>query len=68
VLQDGELTRLRVQTGVDDGTTTAVTGGDLEEGMQVVTAAGTPGTASAAPAARSPLLPQRRARPQGGGR
>jgi HlyD family secretion protein len=70
VLRDGRLARVQVQLGVNDGTTTAVIGGQLEEGAQVVTAVPSAATASAAPASGSPLLPQRmnRNRGQGGSR
>jgi HlyD family secretion protein len=67
VLQDGVPTRLRVETGIDDGTTTAVVEGELREGMHVVTALGQ-AAAAAAPQSGSPLLPQRRPRQQGAGR
>jgi HlyD family secretion protein len=70
VLRDRRLARVQVQLGVNDGTTTAVIGGQLEEGAQVVTAVPSAATASAAPASGSPLLPQRmnRNRGQGGSR
>jgi HlyD family secretion protein len=69
VLRDGRLARVPVQVGVNDGTATAIVGGELQEGARVVTAVaaqtGTPVQRSA-----SPLLPQRpgRARAQGGAR
>src|SRR6185436_6537237 len=37
VLNGETLTSVRVETGVDDGTTTAIVGGDLSEGARVVT-------------------------------
>jgi hypothetical protein len=57
---------VRVQTGLSNGTATAVIDGDLQEGTPVVTglvaASGTP-----ASPARSPLIPQRgRGNRQGG--
>jgi HlyD family secretion protein len=58
VLADGMLRRVAVQTGVNDGTVTAITGGDLEEGARVVT--GVPAaSASASRSSGSPLIPQR---------
>jgi HlyD family secretion protein len=68
ILRDGRLVRVPVQTSVNDGTTTALTGGDLQEDAQVVTAAGT--AQAAAPATQnsgSPLLPQRMNRSRTGG-
>ena len=55
VLHEGRLEPVDVQLGITDGTTTAVLGGDLAEGAQVVT-----GTTTASPATQttgSPLLP-----------
>ncbi len=63
VLQDGGLVRVRVETGIDDGTTTAVTGERLKEGARVVTSVTRAAAGTANPATGSPLLPQRRARP-----
>ncbi|MBP6719093.1 MAG: efflux RND transporter periplasmic adaptor subunit, partial [Rhodoferax sp.] len=37
VLQDGVATAVSVTTGINDGRMTEVTGGDLREGMQVIT-------------------------------
>ena len=54
VIRDGQLEPVNVRLGVTDGTTTAVLGGDLSEGAQVVTgAAGTTTTQTTG----SPLLP-----------
>ncbi len=73
LLGDDGLDRVAVQTGISDGTLTAITGGDLREGARVVTgvAAGT----TAARSSGSPLIPQRpgrstsgSARPEGGAR
>ncbi len=66
LLRDGKLQPVRVQTGLSNGTATAVIDGDLQEGTPVVTglvaASGTP-----ASPARSPLIPQRgRGNRQGG--
>ena len=60
VLGDTGLRRVPVQTGINDGVTTAITGGDLREGAKVVTGlkAGAGATRAAASSA-SPLLPQR---------
>jgi HlyD family secretion protein len=57
VLTNGQLQPVRVRTGISDGMTTAILGGDLEEQAQVVT--GVAATAAAAPASGSPLIPQR---------
>jgi HlyD family secretion protein len=63
VLQDGRLTRVPVETGINDGTITAVTGGTLKEGAQVVTAVAAQSAAAPTGASsRSPLLPQRQNR------
>ena len=56
VLNDGGLRQVPVQTAVNDGTTTAVVGGDLREGTRVVTGVLAIGAASASNA--SPLLPR----------
>jgi HlyD family secretion protein len=57
---EGRLQAATVETGVSDGTTVAVTGGELREGARVVTGQTAPATASAAPAGgTSPLVPQR---------
>jgi HlyD family secretion protein len=55
-LQDGHIRPVRVQTGISDGTATAITGGDLTEGAQVVTGMAAAPATGAAPAT-SPLLP-----------
>jgi HlyD family secretion protein len=55
-LQDGNLRPVRVQTGISDGTATAITGGELADGTPVVTGMAAAATASGAPAT-SPLLP-----------
>ena len=57
-----------VQASVNDGTTTAITGGELKEGARVVTGAAQPAPpASPAPASGWPLVPQRPRRPGSGG-
>jgi HlyD family secretion protein len=65
VLHEGTLTRVPVQTGISDGTQTAVVGGELNPGSRVVTGTTSPDATTPAPAASSPLLPQGR---RGGGR
>ena len=68
VYADGAIQPHRVETGLSNGTMTAITGGDLAEGADVVTSAGdTKQNASAAPAT-SPLLPFGGRRSGGGGR
>ena len=57
VLRDGKLQLLRVRTGVTDGATTAILGGDLKEGDQVVTGMTEPGAAAAQQTNTSPLIP-----------
>lgn len=74
VLRDGRLRRVRVETSTSDGVATAVVGGELKEGDQVVTGVAAPATAAATPSSGSPLLPRRLGnrggqgrRPAGGG-
>ena len=67
VLSGESLTAVRVETGVDDGTTTAIVGGDLQEGARVVTGAAQAATATAQPSSASPLMPQRPRRAGSGG-
>ena len=50
------LRQVPVQTGVNDGTTTAIVGGDLREGARVVT--GVAADAAASASSGSPLLPR----------
>jgi HlyD family secretion protein len=68
---DGQLRPVPVELGVNDGTTTAVTGGALKEGDRIVTGAAPAAgaTAAAAPTSSSPFVPQRprRSGGQGGG-
>jgi HlyD family secretion protein len=59
VVHDGRLARVPVEPGINDGTTTAVPAGMLQEGAQVVTAIAAQPTASASQGSGSPLLPQR---------
>lgn len=56
VLQDGQLQPVRVETGISDGTTTAIVQGQLAEGASVVTGVANPGTAGSQTSG-SPLLP-----------
>ena len=58
-LRDGQLQPVRVQTGISNGTETAVSGDELREGMTVVTGV-VASNADAAPSTTSPLMPQRR--------
>jgi len=68
VQRDGQLVPLRVRTGITDGTTTAIVGGDVEEGMQIVTGLTAAQTTVRTQNAGSPFIPQRPGgnRPQGG--
>jgi HlyD family secretion protein len=59
VLEDGRLRRVALESTISDGVMTAVSGGGLKEGAQVVTGMNAPATTSAQPASGSPLLPQR---------
>jgi HlyD family secretion protein len=68
VYADGAIQPHRVEIGLSNGTMTAITGGDLTEGAEVVTSAGdTKQSVSAAPTT-SPLLPFGGRRSGGGGR
>jgi len=57
-LTDGRLRRVTVEPGITDGTITAVAGGNLQEGITVVTGTGAPAAPSGGRSG-SPLLPQR---------
>ena len=57
-LRDGQLQPLRVETGLSNGSATVVTSDALREGTAVVTGL-VASNADAAPAAVSPLIPQR---------
>jgi HlyD family secretion protein len=57
VLRSGALQAVRVRTGVTDGALTAIVGGDLKEGDQVVTAVTDQAIVSAKTTTGSPLLP-----------
>jgi len=71
VMNGETLTPVTVQTSVNDGTTTAITGGSLQEGAHVVTGVvQTAAATSQQPGGGSPLMPQRPRRtggPAGGG-
>jgi HlyD family secretion protein len=59
VLRDGRLRRVPVQTATSDGVVTAVVGGELQEGDQVVTGLMQATAAAPQPSTGSPLLPRR---------
>jgi HlyD family secretion protein len=60
VLRDATLARVEVQTGVNDGTSTAIVSRELEEGARVVTSSAVQAAAAGVPQnSGSPLLPQR---------
>jgi len=67
VLNGETLTSVRVETGVDDGTSTAIVGGGLSEGARVVTGVVQTTTTTAQPSSGSPLMPQRPRRSGSGG-
>ena len=54
---DGAIQPHRVEIGLTNGTMTAITGGDLTEGAEVVTSVGTAAQSASASRATSPLLP-----------
>jgi len=62
----GALNRVRVQTGVTDGSFTEVRGADLREGMQVIAGISQPQTAKSESTSTSPF--QATGAQQGGGR
>jgi hypothetical protein len=57
VLRDGQAQMLRVRTGVTDGTATAIVGGDLKEGDQVITGVTDAAVAAPQQTSTSPLIP-----------
>jgi HlyD family secretion protein len=67
VLAQNTLKRVPVQVGISDGTSTAVTSGDLTPGTRVVTGVTTASATPAAAPAGSPLIPQGRRGFGGGG-
>lgn len=64
VLRDGRLVAVEVQIGLSDGLLSAVSGGDLAEGDEVVTGQ-VPLASASASGSTNPFLP---GRPSGGGR
>jgi HlyD family secretion protein len=68
VYADGGMQPHRVEIGLSNGTMTAVIGGDLTEGAEVVTSAGDTKQSAAAAPATSPLLPFGGRRSGSGGR
>ena len=60
VLAQNTLKRVPVQVGISDGTSTAVTSGDLPPGTRVVTGVTTASATPAAAPSGSPLIPQGR--------
>ena len=66
VLRNGKLQLVRVRTGVNDATMTAIVGGDLKEGDQVVTGI-SQGSATVTQTNTSPLIPFGRRGGAGGG-
>ena len=58
VLRGQALVKVKLETGVTDGSYTEVTGGDLTEGDLVVTESNDPGKASGGGGSSSPLAPQ----------
>jgi HlyD family secretion protein len=68
VLAGASLRPVRVELGVNDGTSTAVVGGDLQDGARVVTgAARTDAVKASTSSIGSPLVPQRPRRSGGQG-
>jgi HlyD family secretion protein len=64
---EGALARLiRVRVGLSDGTNTEVSGGGLNEGMEVITGDVQPGEARTPSGTRSPFTPQMPPRTRGG--
>jgi HlyD family secretion protein len=59
VLSGESLRPVKVETGVNDGTTTAIVGGELQDGARVVTGMAQAAATTAQPSSASPLMPQR---------
>jgi len=57
VFADGAIQPHRVEAGLSNGTMTAITGGDLAEGAEVVTSSGDAAQRASASPTTSPLLP-----------
>ncbi len=66
ILVDGHLKPVPVQTGVSDGTTTAIVGGDLTENAEIVTGVANRTATSTTQTSGSPLLPFSGRRPNAG--
>jgi HlyD family secretion protein len=56
-IREGKLQVVRVRTGVTDGATTAILGGELKEGDRVVTGITEPGASGTTQTTANPLLP-----------
>jgi HlyD family secretion protein len=68
VWENGAMQPRRVEVGLSNGATTAITGGDLREGADVVTGTADAGQRASSPSTTSPLLPFGNRRGAGGGR
>ena len=66
-LRDGQPQPVRIQTGISNGTATAVSGDELREGMTVVTGVVASNADAAPSTGTSPLIPQRRGGTRQGG-
>ena len=66
VLRAGKPERVRVETGLTDGSNTEITGGELKEGDVVIVADSTAKTPSGGPQPNQPFGPQRRSSSRGG--
>ena len=58
-LRDGQLQPVRIETGITNGTATAVVGGQLQEGTQVVTGVVAANQSAGSASSASPLIPRR---------
>jgi HlyD family secretion protein len=58
-LHDGELQPVRIETGITNGTATAIVGGQLQEGMPVVIGVVAANQPADSASNASPLIPQR---------
>ena len=58
-LHDGELQPVRIETGITNGTATAIVGGQLQEGMPVVTGVVAANQPAENASTASPLIPRR---------
>jgi HlyD family secretion protein len=58
-LRDGELQPVRIETGITNGTATAIVGGQLQEGMPVVIGVAATNQAAGSASTTSPLIPRR---------